>query len=195
VLFVIQLAAVLALNGRDLQGRSFDVQVAKEQSLGGQRKGGERQAVGKGEANVHKLRNPKVPSGAAEGKTPAKKAKQNAVPRVEVDATHTLLYVNNLPDDFGVADVSSLFSAALSLEPSAVDGPQVELVHSKFGQFKGRSRGFGFVRVRNEQVEQAMTIHGRDVQGRAIGVTRVKKKEPIPPGMSEPEAAAEEMLK
>lgn len=80
--------------------------------------------------------------------------------------------MNNLSFDSTTEDVSKLFADRLGAAPK-----EVELVLSKFGKFKGRSRGFAFVTVRNDQVQNALGLAGTKFQERDIGVAIAKDKE------------------
>lgn len=193
--------AVLALTGKDLDGRLLDVQIAKVQVAGGgeraprepkkerapaqPRAPREANADGSSEAPSASSRRrnrrkgaaaagangaaPAASSAAASSEPRAPKAfkRQSTIP----DADHTLLYVNNLSFDATSEDVSKLFSDRLGAAPK-----EVELVLSKFGRFKGRSRGFAFVTVQNSQVQNALGLAGTQFQERDIGVAPAKDK-------------------
>jgi len=195
-----KLDAVLGLNGKDLEGRALEVQVAKVQVPGG----GEREPRVKKEKAPAQPRAPREPQadGSAPADKPARKRKGRKgaanggaaaagadgsaaaaapAPRAPkaskrqstiAEPGYTLLYVNNLSFDASQEEVSGLFSGALGEAPKTV-----ELVLSKYGRFKDRSRGFAFVQVRNEQVEKALALNGTQFQERDVGVAVAKDKQ------------------
>lgn len=105
---------------------------------------------------------------AAAPRAPKASKRQSTIP----EAGYTLLYVNNLSFDATQEDVSGLFKNALGEAPKTV-----ELVLSKYGRFKDRSRGFAFVTVRDAQVQKALAINGTQFQERDVGVAIAKDKQ------------------
>jgi hypothetical protein len=107
-------------------------------------------------------------SAPAAPRAPKASKRQSTIP----EAGYTLLYVNNLSFDATQEDVSGLFKNALGEAPKTV-----ELVLSKYGRFKDRSRGFAFVTVRDAQVQKALAINGTQFQERDVGVAIAKDKQ------------------
>lgn len=210
---LIQLPAVLSLSGRDLQGRAFDVQVAKDQSTGAARQSQPQAKRAAGTTPVtasHEKKPQRVATSAAAAAAKSVRMAQRAVqvspaptsasssPSVpptsttkkirptinrtmpsELSSTHTLLYVNNLSFETTSSELALFFAESTGsghLAADDVSRPHAELVLSQFGQFRGRSRGFAFVRVTRAQVDQALALNGRDLAGRTIGVALAQQK-------------------
>jgi len=198
--------AVLALKGQEMEGREIDVQVArpKEKKEPKPKKEKQQPAEGAAPANGEapaakkKRRNRRRrPAGGASGEgaapssssAPAASSSSSSSRRqTTVPAPgHTLLYVNNLSFDATTEDVSNLFAQHLGGQAPT----QVELVEAKFGRFKGRSRGFGFVVVKDDQVDQALKLAGTNFQGRDIGVSVARDKKDAAAESASPAAAAQ----
>jgi len=84
------------------------------------------------------------------------------------------LFVGNLPFSTTTAELESLFGQAGSVS-------SVNIITDKF---TGRSRGFGFVEMDNNQEAQAAIerFNGHEMQGRALTVNEAKPKESRPGG-------------
>jgi cold-inducible RNA-binding protein len=82
----------------------------------------------------------------------------------------TKLFVGNLPFNTTTADLESLFGQAGAVS-------SVNIIMDKF---TGRSRGFGFVEMSNDQEAQAAIerFNGHEMQGRALTVNEAKPQEP-----------------
>lgn len=84
------------------------------------------------------------------------------------------LFVGNLPFNTTTAELESLFG-----QVGAVTS--VNIITDKF---TGRSRGFGFVEMDNNQEALAAIerFNGHELQGRSLTVNEAKPKEPRPGG-------------
>ena len=94
---------------------------------------------------------------------PNRPPRQRPVRKTFEDATQ--LYFSNLSYDVTREKLKELVDEAIGAESL-----EVEIVTRRVGKFKGRSRGYGFVTVPNEQVEKGLGLNGRDVEGRVISV-------------------------
>lgn len=155
----------------------MEVQVAKVQLVGGDRVARANKSTPAGAISASQTMN-EVKESAEEDQQPMSvrgntlptlKSKKNDT--IEADDHHSLLYINNLPFSTTSDDILSLLNTVL--EPSD-ELPIVELILSKFGSFKGRSRGFGFVCVRKEQEDMVLSLKGTIIQGREFGITRAQ---------------------
>lgn len=79
------------------------------------------------------------------------------------------LYVGNLPYDTQDADLEQLFS-----QHGTVESAQIIM-----DRMSGRSKGFGFVEMSNDQEAQAAidALNGKDYGGRALTVNEAKPRE------------------
>ena len=79
------------------------------------------------------------------------------------------LYIGNLPWSVDEAGLKELFA---SYEPS-----EVNLISDKFS---GRSKGFGFVTIENEEnAQKAISeMNGKEMEGRELKVSEAKPMEP-----------------
>ena len=85
------------------------------------------------------------------------------------------LYVGNLPFSVSEADIEQTFSACGDIE-------QVKLIMDRE---TGRSRGFAFVTFSTQQgVDQALSKHGEEMQGRKIVVSVAKERDGFRGGRS-----------
>jgi RNA recognition motif-containing protein len=84
------------------------------------------------------------------------------------------LYVGNLAFTITEPDLQDLFGQAGAVS-------EVALMVDKF---TGKSRGFAFVTMANEQDAQNAinTLHGKNVDGRALTVNEARPREERPPG-------------
>jgi RNA recognition motif-containing protein len=82
----------------------------------------------------------------------------------------TKLFVGNLPFNTTSADLESLFGQAGAVS-------SVNIITDKF---TGRSRGFGFVEMsNNDEAKTAIErFNGHELQGRALTVNEAKPQEP-----------------
>lgn len=80
------------------------------------------------------------------------------------------LFVGNLPFNTRDADLEALFSQS----------GEVTSANVIMDKFTGRSRGFGFVEMPNEDEAQAAIerFNGQELQGRALTVNQAKPQEP-----------------
>jgi RNA recognition motif-containing protein len=80
------------------------------------------------------------------------------------------LFVGNLPFSTRDADLQELFSQS----------GEVTSANVIMDKFTGRSRGFGFVEMPNDDEAQAAIEHfnGQELQGRALTVNQAKPQEP-----------------
>jgi len=80
------------------------------------------------------------------------------------------IYVGNLSFDTSDPDLNSLFA-----EHGAVNSATVVTDRDS-----GRSRGFGFVEMENdnEAMQAIQAINGREVDGRALNVNEARPREP-----------------
>jgi len=80
------------------------------------------------------------------------------------------LFVGNLPFSTRDADLKALFSQC----------GEVASANVIMDKFTGRSRGFGFVEMPNEDEAQAAIerFNGHEMQGRALTVNQAKPQEP-----------------
>ena len=74
------------------------------------------------------------------------------------------LYVGNLPQSYTEDQLRDLF---------ATDGREVETVTIRMKAKTGRSRGFGFIKMKSEEdAERAVAaLNGSDVEGRVLKVS------------------------
>jgi len=81
------------------------------------------------------------------------------------------LHVGNLPFSVGDEELKSLFSA--------YETEEITLIKDKFS---GRSKGFGFVTIANDEVAQKAIaeLNEKDVQGRALKVSEARPMEDRP---------------
>ncbi len=81
------------------------------------------------------------------------------------------LHVGNLPFAVGEEELKNLFAE--------YNPEEVALIMNKFS---GRSKGFGFVTISDDEVaKKAMTeLNGKDVQGREISVSEARPMEERP---------------
>src|ERR1700716_266187 len=86
----------------------------------------------------------------------------------------TKLYVGNLSFNTTETDLQDLFAQAGPVQ-------EVTLMQDKF---TGKSRGFAFVTMTNEQdAQKAITdFNGKTVEGRALTVNEARPREARPPG-------------
>jgi len=79
------------------------------------------------------------------------------------------LYVGNLPYNTNDADLEQLFA-----QHGTVESAQVII-----DKMSGRSKGFGFVEMSNDQEAQAAigALNGKDFGGRALTVNEAKPRE------------------
>ena len=79
------------------------------------------------------------------------------------------LYVGNLPYDTQDADLEQLFS-----QHGTVESAQVIM-----DRMSGRSKGFGFIEMSNDQEAQSAidALNGKDYGGRALTVNEAKPRE------------------
>src|SRR3979411_3294733 len=86
----------------------------------------------------------------------------------------TKLYVGNLSFNTTETDLQDLFAQA---------GPVQEVMLMQ-DKFTGKSRGFAFVTMTNEQdAQKAITdFNGKTVEGRALTVNEARPREPRPQG-------------
>jgi RNA recognition motif-containing protein len=80
------------------------------------------------------------------------------------------LFVGNLPFSTRDADLKTLFSQS----------GEVASANVIMDKFTGRSRGFGFVEMPNDEEAQAEIerFNGHELQGRALTVNQAKPQEP-----------------
>ena len=80
------------------------------------------------------------------------------------------LYVGNLPYDVTDADLEQLFNQHGTVQSAQVIQDRMT----------GRSKGFGFVEMDNDQEAQAAIndLNGKDYGGRALTVNEAKPREP-----------------
>ena len=85
------------------------------------------------------------------------------------------LHVGNLPFSVDDNELKEMFS---EYSPE-----EVSLIKDKFS---GRSKGFGFVTISNDEVAQKAVsdLNGKDVQGRELKVSEAKPMEERPPRRS-----------
>lgn len=81
------------------------------------------------------------------------------------------LHVGNLPFSVGEEELKNLFSA--------YETEEITLIKDKFS---GRSKGFGFVTISNDEVAQKAIseLNGKDVQGRELKVSEARPMEERP---------------
>jgi RNA recognition motif-containing protein len=81
------------------------------------------------------------------------------------------LHVGNLPFSVGDEELKNLFST--------YETEEVTLIKDKFS---GRSKGFGFVTIPNDEVAQKAIseLNGKDVQGRELKVSEARPMEERP---------------
>jgi cold-inducible RNA-binding protein len=79
------------------------------------------------------------------------------------------LYIGNLSYSATTEDLEALFSRVGKVESAAVVADK----------FSGRSKGFGFVEMANDQEAQAaiVALNGKDTSGRALTVNEAKPRE------------------
>ncbi len=84
------------------------------------------------------------------------------------------LYVGNLPYDVTDADLEQLFNQHGTVQSAQVIQDRMT----------GRSKGFGFVEMDNDQEAQAAIneLNGKDYGGRALTVNEAKPREPCSGG-------------
>ncbi len=96
----------------------------------------------------------------------------SAAPGVSVpassDPNSTQLYVNNLSFTTTTESLTDFIGAALSQPPL-----DVSIITHKYN---GRSKGFGFVRVTNNDAPAALALNGQTLDGREIGVAEAVEK-------------------
>jgi len=85
------------------------------------------------------------------------------------------LHVGNLPFSVDDNELKEMFSE--------YNPEEVSLIKDKFS---GRSKGFGFVTISNDEVAQKAVsdLNGKDVQGRELKVSEAKPMEDRPPRRS-----------
>ena len=81
------------------------------------------------------------------------------------------LHVGNLPFSVGDEELKNLFST--------YETEEVTLIKDKFS---GRSKGFGFVTIPNDEVAQKAIseLNGKDIQGRELKVSEARPMEDRP---------------
>jgi len=81
------------------------------------------------------------------------------------------LHVGNLPFSVGEEELKNLFST--------YETEEITLIKDKFS---GRSKGFGFVTISNDEVAQKAIaeLNGKDVQGRELKVSEARPMEERP---------------
>ena len=81
------------------------------------------------------------------------------------------LHVGNLPFSVGDEELKNLFST--------YETEEVTLIKDKFS---GRSKGFGFVTIPNDEVAQKAIseLNGKDIQGRELKVSEARPMEERP---------------
>jgi RNA recognition motif-containing protein len=81
------------------------------------------------------------------------------------------LHVGNLPFSVSDEDLKNLFAS--------YNAEEVTLIKDKFS---GRSKGFGFVTISNDEVAQKAIseLNGKDVQGRELKVSEARPMEERP---------------
>ena len=190
--------AALALNGRELDGRELGIAEAvekteEERAAQRARRDARRQAV---QAKRKEDAGQGASGGAAGGgRGPAAMDQSGGAgltssdrslprprpPRVVrvVPDNHTQLYVSNLSYSLTTEQLKELVEEAIGAE-----GAEVDIIKRKGGLSDGRSRGYGFVTVPNDKLDQALTLNGREVDSRAISVV-IAKERPV----TEPDAA------
>ena len=90
-----------------------------------------------------------------------------AVP-AQSDPNSTQLYINNLSFSTTPDSLVAFFASSLSQPPQ-----DVNIITHKYS---GRSKGFGFVRVSNEDAPAALALNGRELDGRELGIAEAVEK-------------------
>ena len=82
----------------------------------------------------------------------------------------TKLFVGNLPFNITPEELEGVFGGSGTVE-------SVNIITDKF---TGRSRGFGFVEMSSAEEAQAAieSLHGHEMQGRALTVNEAKPQQP-----------------
>jgi len=157
--------AINKLNGQELDGRELSVVEAKPRDPDAPRP--KRQpriprANKDNNANNNDNNNNQTEEGDSKRAKPERKSFPNA----------TQLYVNNLSFDTTPEQLADLFKSKTGQSPLDVD-----IVKSRFGKYKDRSRGFGFVFVSDSVLEAAKSLDGSLFAERPIGVQMAKPQD------------------
>lgn len=105
---------------------------------------------------------------------PARKTYENA----------TQLYIKNLEFNITVESLTA------TLKQYNITPLEVEIAVRRFGKFKNQSRGYGFIYVNNDELDRALQLDGKSVDGRELSVqvarteaesSEYKKNNPRPP--------------
>lgn len=151
------------LNGTTFEGRELAVVEAKPRDPNAPRPARQprqpKQKTDAGKAEGDSSSSSSSSAPAAERKKPERKTFPDA----------TQLYVNNLSFATTTEELAALFQTKTGAAPL-----DVEIVKSRFGKFKDRSRGFGFVFVGNSSVAAALALNGTALNERDIGVQVAK---------------------
>jgi len=97
-----------------------------------------------------------------------------AAPTVPViPPNHTELYINNIPFDTTVEDLTAWIKNQLNITP-----PSVNIVQTKaYRGREARSRGYGFVTVPNTALEAALQLNESELDGRKLSIVEAKPRE------------------
>lgn len=151
------------INGQELDGRELSIVEAKPRDPDAPRP----------------KRQPRQPRNNASGEQGEQKENSGAAskpkapkPERKTFPDATQLYVNNLSFETTAEELSRLFEEKTGSKPLDVD-----IVKSRFGKFKDRSRGFGFVYVSNSTLEAAKGLDTTSIGDRQIGVQIAKPQE------------------
>ncbi len=161
--------AALSLNKTTLAEREVGVVVAQERSE--EEKSAARAAREAKRKEIKEKRAADKASTSQSSQPAAKPAKVKEQAERKVPDNSTQLYVNNLLFDATESDLSSFFESKIGSKLTAI-----EIVKSKFGHFKGRSRGFAFVSVPNDKVEAAKALDKTLFKEREIGVVIARER-------------------
>ena len=176
----------LALNGRELDGRQLGIAEAVEKTeeeraaqrlrrdarrQAAQTKRKEEAAQGGAQSGGSAVMDQGAgASGLTSSDRSLPRTRPARAPRVVPD-NHTQLYVSNLSYAVTTEQLKAEVEEAIGAE-----GAEVDIIKRKGGLSDGRSRGYGFVTVPNDKLDQALTLNGKEIDSRAISVVIAKER-------------------
>lgn len=91
-----------------------------------------------------------------------------------VPAGHKQLYINNLEWNTTNEQLSDFIASATG------STPQHTIIASVYSRKYGtrRSRGYGFVTVKEDKLQQALTLDGKELNGRALSIVEARPRDP-----------------
>lgn len=180
-----KLQAALALNGATLDDREMGIVEARERTEEEKQAQREKRDARRREmqqkrkeeraaANAASAANTASPANVATSTgEPSRPRRPRAERKVHENATQ--LYVSNLSYDITKERLQEVVNEAIGGEVLEID-----ILISRVGKFKGKSRGYGFLTVPNDKLDKALALNGKELEGRQMSVVIAREREKKP---------------